>query len=93
MCDEPVAALDVSIQAQILALLRDVNEQGTALLFITHDLGVVRQVTSRVVVLYQGNIVEQGATDTVLDAPEHDYTQRLVASMPRADGTWQSAGS
>ncbi|CAB5010703.1 MAG: dipeptide ABC transporter ATP-binding protein [Actinobacteria bacterium] len=93
VCDEPVAALDVSIQAQILALLRDVNEQGTALLFITHDLGVVRQVTSRVVVLYQGNIVEQGATDTVLDAPEHDYTQRLVASMPRADGTWQSAGS
>ena len=93
VCDEPVAALDVSIQAQILALLREVNEQGTALLFITHDLGVVRQVTSRVVVLYRGSIVEQGATDEVLDAPQHDYTRRLVASMPRSDGTWQPAGS
>ena len=93
VCDEPVAALDVSIQAQILALLREVNEQGTALLFITHDLGVVRQVTSRVVVLYRGGIVEQGATDEVLDAPQHDYTRRLVASMPRSDGTWQPAGS
>ena len=93
VCDEPVAALDVSIQAQILALLREVNEQGTALLFITHDLGVVRQVTSRVVVLYRGSIVEQGATDEVLDDPAHDYTRRLVASMPRSDGTWQPAGS
>ena len=93
VCDEPVAALDVSIQAQILALLREVNEQGTALLFITHDLGVVRQVTSRVVVLYRGSIVEQGATDEVLDDPAHEYTRRLVASMPRSDGTWQPAGS
>jgi peptide/nickel transport system ATP-binding protein len=93
VCDEPVAALDVSIQAQVLALLREVNEQGTALLFITHDLGVVRQVTSRVVVLYRGSIVEQGATDAVLDAPQDDYTRRLVASMPRPDGTWQPAGS
>ena len=93
VCDEPVAALDVSIQAQILGLLREVNEQGTALLFITHDLGVVRQVTSRVVVLYRGSIVEQGATDEVLNAPQHDYTRRLVASMPRSDGTWQPTGA
>ena len=93
MCDEPVAALDVSIQAQILALLREINEQGTALIFITHDLGVVRQVTSRVVVLYRGSIVEQGATDEVLNSPQHDYTRRLVASMPRSDGTWQAVSS
>ena len=83
LCDEPVAALDVSVQAQILELLRNVNrEQGTSLLFITHDLGVVRQVTERVLVLYHGEVVEQGATDAVLDAPEHAYSQRLVAAMP-----------
>jgi peptide/nickel transport system ATP-binding protein len=91
VCDEPVAALDVSIQAQILTLLREVQQQGTALLFITHDLGVVRQVTSRVVVLYRGSIVDEGATDEVLDFPQHDYTRRLVASMPRPDGRWQDA--
>jgi peptide/nickel transport system ATP-binding protein len=84
LCDEPVAALDVSVQAQVLELLREVNrEQGTSLLFITHDLGVVRQVTERLLVLYRGVVVEQGPTDTVLDTPTHDYTRRLVASMPR----------
>ncbi len=93
VCDEPAAALDVSVQAQILALLREINEQGTALIFITHDLGVVRQVTSRVVVLYRGRIVEQGATDDVLNSPQHDYTRQLVASMPRSDGTWQPVSS
>jgi peptide/nickel transport system ATP-binding protein len=73
----------VSVQAQILELLRDVNRtQGTSLLFITHDLGVVRQVTERVLVLYQGEVVEQGTTDSVLDSPGHDYTQRLVSTMP-----------
>jgi peptide/nickel transport system ATP-binding protein len=82
LCDEPVAALDVSVQAQVLELLREVNRQGTSLLFITHDLGVVRQVTERVLVLYRGVVVEEGPTDTVLDAPQHEYTQRLVAAMP-----------
>ena len=91
LCDEPVAALDVSVQAQVLELLREVNQQqGTSLLFITHDLGVVRQVTDRVLVLHRGAIVEEGATDTVLDQPEHEYTQRLVASMPRVGGDWLS---
>ena len=91
LCDEPVAALDVSVQAQVLELLREVNQQqGTSLLFITHDLGVVRQVTERVLVLYRGLVVEEGATDAVLDAPTHEYTQRLVASMPRAGGDWLS---
>jgi ABC-type dipeptide/oligopeptide/nickel transport system ATPase component len=59
-----------------------VNRQGTSLLFITHDLGVVRQVTERVLVLLRGEVVEQGHTDSVLDHPSHDYTRRLVASMP-----------
>jgi peptide/nickel transport system ATP-binding protein len=83
LCDEPVAALDVSVQAQILELLRDVNRnEGTSLLFITHDLGVVRQVTESVLVLYRGALVETGPTDAVLDDPQDDYTRRLVAAMP-----------
>lgn len=87
LCDEPVAALDVSVQAQVLELLRDLNQQyGTSLLFITHDLGVVRQVTERVLVLYRGVVVEEGPTDTVLDDPQHEYTQRLLASMPTVEG-------
>lgn len=91
LCDEPVAALDVSVQAQILELLRDVNRtQGTSLLFITHDLGVVRQVTERVLVLYRGEVVEQGETDAVLDAPTHDYTQRLVSAMPSTHATQEA---
>lgn len=83
ICDEPVAALDVSVQAQILELLRSIRaENGMSMLFITHDLAVVRQMTDRTVVLYQGEIVEAGETDAVLDAPNHKYTQRLLASVP-----------
>jgi peptide/nickel transport system ATP-binding protein len=89
VCDEPVAALDVSVQAQVLDLLRSLHrDRGTSLLFITHDLGVVRQVTDRIIVLHRGEIVEEGATDVVLDRPQHPYTQRLVASMPRIDTEW-----
>jgi peptide/nickel transport system ATP-binding protein len=91
LCDEPVAALDVSVQAQILELLREVNRiGGTSLIFITHDLGVVRQVTDRVLVLYRGEVVEEGATDNVLDAPGHHYTQRLVAAMPSPYATQEN---
>jgi multiple sugar transport system ATP-binding protein len=81
--DEAVAALDVSIQAQVLNVLAEIRERTkVAFLFITHDLGVVRQVTDEVLVLRHGRMVERGRTDLVLDAPQHRYTQRLLASVP-----------
>ncbi|MFE3453926.1 ABC transporter ATP-binding protein [Nonomuraea sp. NPDC059194] len=82
--DEAVAALDVCVQAQILNLLADLREQtGTAFLFITHDLGVVSQVTDHLVVMRHGEIVERGPTARVLNEPQHAYTQLLVSSIPR----------
>ena len=83
ICDEPVASLDVSVQAQVLRLLRQLHsESALTLVFITHDLAVVRQVTDRVIVLEQGRLVEHGQTDTVLDTPNHEITRRLVAAVP-----------
>jgi len=82
VCDEPVASLDVSVQAQILELLREIRRtRGTSMLFITHDLAVVRQMAERVVVLHDGEIVEEGETDAVLDRPAHAYTKRLLDSV------------
>jgi microcin C transport system ATP-binding protein len=83
ICDEPTTALDVTIQAQILALLDELQaEMGMALLFITHDLNLVRRFTHRVGVMERGRLVETGATAGVFGAPRHRYTQRLLASRP-----------
>jgi ABC-type glutathione transport system ATPase component len=82
--DESVAALDVSIQAQVLNLLADIrDETGVSYVLISHDLAVVRQLAEQVIVLWKGQIVEQGQTGDVLDNPQHEYTQRLRASVPR----------
>jgi ABC-type glutathione transport system ATPase component len=82
--DEAIAALDVSIQAQILALLTRIRaDTGTALLFITHDLGAIRHICDDVLVMQAGRAVEHGPVATVLDDPQDAYTQRLIASIPK----------
>jgi microcin C transport system ATP-binding protein len=84
ICDEPTTALDVTIQAQILALLDELQrDMGLALLFITHDLNLVRRFTHRVGVMERGRLVETGVTAEVFAAPHHPYTQRLLASRPQ----------
>ncbi len=83
ICDEPTTALDVTIQAQILALLDELQaEMGMAVLFITHDLNLVRRFTHRVGVMERGKLVEQGPTEAVFAAPRHPYTRKLLASRP-----------
>ncbi|HUJ06066.1 MAG TPA: ATP-binding cassette domain-containing protein [Streptosporangiaceae bacterium] len=82
--DESVAALDVSIQAQVLNLLADIRDStGVSYVLISHDLAVVRQLADQVIVLHHGVVVERGGTADVLDSPQHDYTKRLRASVPR----------
>ncbi|WP_066300297.1 ABC transporter ATP-binding protein [Arthrobacter luteolus] len=81
--DEAVSALDVSVQAQILDLLNQIRQDsGIALLFVSHDLAVVRRVTDDVLVMYRGSVLEEGPTQAVLDRPQHAYTQLLVSSVP-----------
>ena len=86
ICDEPTTALDVSVQAQILSLLRRLcRERNVGAIFITHDMGVISEVTDRVAVMHHGLIVETGDTQTVLAHPRHAYSQSLLSAVPRAD--------
>jgi oligopeptide/dipeptide ABC transporter ATP-binding protein len=86
IADEPTTALDVTVQAQILELLGDLNrELGTAIIMITHNMGVVAGLCSRVIVMYAGQIVEQGPVDEIFDSPQHPYTWSLLRSIPRVD--------
>jgi microcin C transport system ATP-binding protein len=86
IADEPTTALDVTVQAQILKLLKDLQARlGMAMLFITHDLGIVRRIADKVCVMKDGQIVEHGAVEQVFSAPKHSYTRALLAAEPRPD--------
>jgi oligopeptide transport system ATP-binding protein len=86
VCDEPTSALDVSIQAQIINLLSDLqSEFGLSYLFISHDMAVIQHVCQRIAVMYKGKIVEEGPRDKILHAAEHKYTQSLLSAVPEPD--------
>ncbi len=84
ICDEPVSALDVSVQAQIVNLLQDLQEElGLAMLFIGHDLAVVKHISNTVLVLHHGCLIESGPSEEILANPQHGYTKSLLAAVPR----------
>ena len=86
ICDEPTSALDVSVQAHILNLLKDLQDElGLTLLFISHDLPVIRQMCDRVAVMRHGKICEVSSTDMLFDNPKHEYSKHLLELMPKMD--------
>lgn len=88
VCDEPVSALDVSVQAQVVNLLMQLQKElGLSLLFIAHDLSVVKHISNRIMVLYFGKIAELGEARQVIENPQHDYTRKLISSVPIPDPT------
>ncbi len=94
IADEPVSALDVSVQAQVLNLMKDLREQlGLSMLFISHDIGVIGQISDRVAVMYMGRVVEMADARTIIERPAHPYTQALMAAVPRPDPSRRIAGA
>ena len=86
IADEPVSALDVSIQAQVINLMMDLQEEfNLTILFIAHDLSVVKHISTDIAVMYLGKVVEYGSTENVFSSPEHDYTKTLLQSIPNPD--------
>jgi len=91
VCDEPTSALDVSIQAQIINLLMDLqSEFGLSLLFISHDMAVIQHVSNRIAVMNAGKIVEMGSRDAILGSPAHEYTRKLLSAVPKANPALRS---
>ncbi|EEW06173.1 conserved hypothetical protein [Vibrio mimicus VM603] len=88
ICDEPTTALDVTVQASILELIQDLQQEtGMAVIFITHDLGVVAEVCDEVAVMYAGKVVEYADVFSLFDEPQHPYTERLMSLMPSLEHT------
>ncbi len=82
IADEPTTALDVTTQAQILDIFKKIKEEGTSILFISHNLGVINKICDRVAIIYASNIVEEGATDDIFSSPKHPYTKALLKAIP-----------
>nr|MCS5588849.1 ATP-binding cassette domain-containing protein [Candidatus Thioglobus sp.] len=90
-CDEPTSALDVSVQANLLNLLKDLQEQfSLTLLFVSHDLAVIRQMCDRVIVMKDGEALENGSNENIFEQPKHAYTRSLLDAMPKFQGLAQS---